>query len=128
MERNRIRYFIIAVIFIVLGYLSRTMDGIIWKEFSFVLLCAGSYFIFAIQFRKAASWVLIFINFIVQGGLQFLRACNFPFYNFIYDSDIGKFILGGPFNKDMFLFILLGTLGGAVFELALRQFNKVGMG
>lgn len=128
MDRNRIRYFIIAVVFFVTGYLSRTMAGMIWRELSFFLICVGSYLIFSIQFRKAAAWVLILINLVVQCGLQFLSRFSIEWYNYIYNSEIGGFILGAPFDVNMFLYIILGTLGGAALELALRQFNKIGMG
>lgn len=128
MDRNRIRYFFVAVAFFIIGYLARTMNGVIWHELSFLLICAGSYFIFSIQFRKAAAWVLILINVIVQCGLQFLSCFSLEWYNFIYNSKVGGFILGAPFDVDMMLYIILGTLGGAALELALRKFNKIGMG
>lgn len=128
MERNRIKYFCIAVAFFVLGYLSRIPDVMIWRKFSFLLLSAGMFFIFAIQFKKAASWLLVIINLIVCCGIHILRLMHIEFYNNIYDSPVGSFILGGPFNIDMFIYIFLGTLAGASLELALRPFNKIGMG
>lgn len=128
MERNRIRYFMIAVVFFVLGYFTRTLNGTLCRELSFVLICAGSYFIFAIWFKKAAAWVLIIVNFIFQSFWHYLSRFSVELYNYIYNSEIGGLILGAPFELKIFFFIFLGTISGAALELGLRQFNKVGMG
>lgn len=128
MERNRIRYFCFAVAFFVLGYLSRATKGGLWRELSFVLISAGVFFLFAIWLRKAASWIIMFVSFVFCTGLQYLSLFHIDFYNKIYESDLGGFILGAPFNVNMFFYIALGICGGAAIELALRQFNKIGMG
>ncbi|MGN1457078.1 MAG: DUF2809 domain-containing protein [Acutalibacteraceae bacterium] len=128
MERNRIRYFLFAVGFFVLGYLSRATSGGLWRELSFVLISAGVFFIFAIILRKSASWVIMLVSLALCTGLQSLRMCHIDFYNQIYDSKIGGFILGAPFDIKMLIYIVLGIFGGAAVELALRQFNKIGMG
>lgn len=128
MERNRIRYFCFAVAFFVLGYLSRATSGGLWRELSFVLISAGVFFIFAIILRKSASWVVMLVSLVLCTGLQFLSLFNIEFYNNIYNSNLGGFIIGAPFDKNMFIYIILGICGGASVELALRQFNKIGMG
>ncbi len=128
MDRNRIRYFFVAVAMFIMGYLARTNNEALWRELSFVLISAGSYFIFSIMFKKSASWVLIIINLGLHYSLHSLRMFSWTFYNNIYDSEIGKFIIGGPLEYKMFFFVFLGTCGGAALELAMRQFNKIGMG
>lgn len=128
MERNRIRYFCFAITFFILGYLSRATSGGLWRELSFVLIAAGVFFIFAIIFRKSASWVIMLASLVLCTGLQFLRLCHIDFYNKIYDSQLGGFILGAPFDMNMLIYIVLGVFAGASVELALRQFNKIGMG
>lgn len=128
MERNRIRYFCFAVAFFILGYLSRATSGGLWRELSFVLISAGVFFVFAIIFRKSASWVIMLVSLTLCTGLQFLRLCHIDFYNQIYDSQLGGFILGAPLDMDMLIYIVLGIFAGASVELALRQFNKIGMG
>ena len=128
MERNRIRYFIFALTFFVLGYLSRATSGGLWRELSFVLISAGVFFIFAIWLRKSASWVVMLVSLLFCTVIQILSQLNIGFYNEIYNSRIGGFILGAPFDLKMLIYIVLGISGGAAVELALRQFNKIGMG
>lgn len=128
MERNKLRYFIIAVLFLVFGYVARTVPGSITRQASFSLITAGIFFILAIILKKAAAWVLIIIDLLICGGLQLLRLLQFPGYNAFYDSDFGRFVIGGPFETRMFFFIMLGALVGASLELCLRQFNQIGMG
>ena len=128
MERNKLRYTTVAVLFLVFGYISRTVSLSVARQASFVLITAGVFFILSLIFRKAASWVLVLIDLIICEGLNFFRLLQFPQYNAFYDSEIGRFIFGGPFNTGMMFFILVGALAGAALELCLRQFNQIGMG
>ncbi len=128
MERNRIRYFIIAVALLVCGYLTRTMVDVFWHHTSFALITAGLYFIFAIIFKKAAAWVLLILDLFVCCGLQVLRTLSIEWYNTFYDSAIGEFVIGGPFSTTTLTYIFIGAVAGALIELGLRQFNQVGMG
>lgn len=125
MERNRIRYFIIAVILFVLGYLSRSTSGMLWRNLSFLLIAAASYFIFSILFKKAAAWVLVIINLFFHYILQLLSITS---HNILNESEIVRFIIGSPFSKDVLFYIFLGTLTGVALELFMRQFNKISMG
>lgn len=128
MERNKLRYSFFAILFLVLGYIARTGGDTFARQASFILITAGIFFIFSLILKKAAGWVLVMIDLLICGGIHFLRLLQFPEYNKIYDSDIGKFILGGPFDTKIFLYILIGAVGAAAIELCLRQFNKIGMG
>lgn len=128
MVRNRIIYLIIAGILLALGYVTRTLAVERSMEISFVFIAMGLYFIIALILRKAASWVLFLVDFAVVGGLQGLSKLNFKWYNLFYASDLGNIIIGGPFNLMNFVYILMGVALGAILEVVIRQFNRIGLG
>ncbi len=128
MERNRLRYFIVAVAMLVCGYFARSIDDVIWQQTSFAIVTAGIYFLFAIVMKKAASWVLVVINLVVCVGIHFLNMLDFEWYNYFYNSEIGRFIIGGPADLIMLGYIAVGTVAAALMEVLLRQYNQVGMG
>ena len=128
MVRNRIIYLIIAGILLALGYVTRTLAVERSMEISFVFIAMGLYFIIALILRKAASWVLVLVDFAVVGGLQGLSKLNFKWYNLFYASDLGNIIIGGPFNLMNFVYILMGVALGAILEVVIRQFNRIGLG
>ncbi len=128
MERDKLRYFIIAVAFLVCGYLTRTLSDWFWYYTSFTLITGGIYFLLSIILKKAAAWVLLILDLFICCGLQVLREFSVEWYNAFYDSQIGSFIIGGPFSTTLFTYIFIGCVAAALLELGLRQFNKVGMG
>ena len=128
MERNRLVYFIIGVIMLGLGYIVRFVGLDFSKEGSFFLIIMGLYFIIAIIFKKAATWVLLVIDLFVGVGMQYLRMINVPWYNRLYDSRIGQLLIGGPFETRLLIYILLGAAFGAVLEIVIRQYNWIGLG
>lgn len=137
MQRNRIVYFIIAVILIVVGYVVRITDlsvssGIGAKKFamegSFVFIAMGLYFITAVIFRKAACWVCGSIAFVVLSIPQLFRKMEYGWYNSFYDGSAGRIVLGGPFELRVFVYIFIGMILGAALELVLRQYNQIGLG
>lgn len=136
MQRNRIMYFIIAVVLLAIGYVVRvtglsivtavdnrkfTMEG------SFVFITMGVYFLIAVIFKKAAAWVVGGIAFVGVGFFQLFRKMEFGWYIDIYESNIGRIIFGGPFGPRLFIYILIGVILGAALEIVLRQYNKVGL-
>lgn len=137
MQRNRIVYFIIAVVLIVVGYVVRVTDvsvdsGIGAKKFamegSFIFIAMGFYFITAIILRKAASWVCGSVAFVVIAIPQLFRKMEYGWYNSFYDGNMGRIILGGPFEARIFAYIFIGMILGAALELVLRQYNRIGFG
>lgn len=128
MVRNRLLYFVIAAVLMAAGYVIRTLQIDLAMEASFVFISMGFYFIVAIILRKAASWVLFIVSFLIIGGLQGLSKMNFKWYNLFYASDIGKIVIGGPFDLMLFVYILIGIALGTILEIVIRQFNKVGLG
>ncbi len=128
MERNKIIYFLISSVLIASGYVIRFMNMELAMEGSFVFITMGLYFLIALIIRKAASWVLFIADFAVMGGLQGLSKMNFKWYNLFYASDAGKLVLGGPFNAKWFLYILIGVILGAILEVIIRQYNRIGLG
>lgn len=137
MQRNRIAYFIIAVVLIVVGYVVRVTDvsvssGVGAKklamEGSFVFIAMGFYFITAIVLRKAAAWVCGGIAFAVLAFPQLFRKMEYGWYNSFYDGNVGRIVLGGPFEFRIFVYIFIGMILGAALELVLRQYNSIGLG
>ena len=136
MQRNRILYFIIAVVLIIVGYIVRVTDMSmnpspderrLAMEGSFVFITMGMYFLVAVIFKKAAAWVVGGISFLSVAFLQIFRKMEFGWYINIYESDIGRIIIGGPFELRLLLYILVGMILGIALELVLRQYNKVGL-
>ena len=136
MQRNRILYFIIGAVLIVVGYIVRITDISIMAgaderkfamEGSFVFITMGLYFIVAVIFRKAAAWVVGGIAFLAVAFFQLFRKMEFGWYNNLYESDIGRIIIGGPFELRLFVYILIGMVLGAALELVLRQYNQIGL-
>ena len=89
-----------------LGYIVRFVGLDFSKEGSFFLIIMGLYFIIAIIFKKAATWVLLVIDLFVGVGMQYLRMINVPWYNRLYDSRIGQLLIGGPFETRLLIYIL----------------------
>ena len=108
MDRNKLLYFIVGGLLITVGYAARVM--------------------FALMFKKANEGVLILIDLLVCGGLHAVRLINIPWYNMIYDSDVGTLILGGPFQYMVLVYVLCGTALGLFFEMIIKQYNKIGLG
>ena len=136
MKRNRILYFIIGVVLIIVGYIVRVTDlsiggDIEEKKFamegSFVFITMGMYFIVAVVFRKAAAWVVGGVSFLLVAFLQLFRKMEFGWYNSLYESEVGRIIIGGPFEFRLFIYILIGMVLGAALELVLRQYNQIGL-
>lgn len=128
MERNKILYFLISAFLITVGYVIRIMNMDLAMEGSFVFITMGMYFFIALLIRKGASWVLFIADFAVMGGLQGLSKMNFKWYNLFYASEPGKLLLGGPFSVKSFLYILIGIILGAILEVVIRQYNRIGLG
>jgi|GEM_PF-5334880 len=137
MHRNRIVYFIIAVILIVIGYVVRVTDVSMTPggderklamEGSFVFITMGFYFISAIIFRKAAAWIVGGAAFIFVAFFQLFRKMEYGWYIGMYESQAGRIVLGGPFSARLFIYILIGAVLGAALEIVLRQYNRIGLG
>ena len=89
MHRNRLKYFIIAAVLIVIGYIVRLTDITMTpneeeKKFamegSFVFITMGIYFLTALILRKAAAWIV--------GGVAFLFVAFFSvFIDFYLEED-----------------------------------------
>ena len=121
---------------IIVGYIVRVTDlsiggDIEEKKFamegSFVFITMGMYFIVAVVFRKAAAWVVGGVSFLLVAFLQLFRKMEFGWYNSLYESEVGRIIIGGPFEFRLFIYILIGMVLGAALELVLRQYNQIGL-
>lgn len=137
MQRNRIAYFVIAVVLIVVGYIVRVTDvsvasGMDEKKFamegSFVFIAMGFYFLTAVIFRKAAAWVVGIIDFVLIALPQLFRKMEYGWYNGFYEGNVGRVMIGGPFELRLFVYIFIGMILGAALELVLRQYNSIGLG
>ncbi len=126
MDRNKLLYFIVGAALIVFGYATRVMQVENYYRSSTILITMGLFFIFALMFKKANAGVLILIDLLVCGGLHLVRLTNIPWYNILYDSKIGEVILGGPFQYMVLVYVLCGTFLGLLFEMIMRQYNKIG--
>lgn len=126
MDRNKLLYFIVGATLIVFGYVTRVMQVENYYRSSTILITMGLFFIFALMFKKANAGVLILIDLLVCGGLHLVRLTNIPWYNILYDSKIGEVILGGPFHYMVLVYVLCGTFLGLLFEMIMRQYNKIG--
>ncbi len=134
MHRNRLKYFIIAAVLIVIGYIVRLTDITMTpneeeKKFamegSFVFITMGIYFLTALILRKAAAWIVGGAAFLFVAFFQLFRMMEYGWYISIYDSYAGRVVLGGPFAPRLLVYILIGAILGAALEIILRQYNRV---
>ncbi len=134
MHRNRLKYFIIAAVLIVIGYIVRLTDITMTpneeeKKFamegSFVFITMGIYFLTALILRKAAAWIVGGVAFLFVAFFQLFRMMEYGWYISIYDSYAGRVVLGGPFAPRLLVYILIGAILGAALEIILRQYNRV---
>ena len=128
MDRNKLLYFIIGVVLVTFGYATRVMQVENYYRSSTILIAMGMFFILALMFRKANEGILILIGLLICGGLHAMRLINIPWYNVIYDSDVGTLILGGPFQYMVLVYVLCGTALGLFFEMVVKQYNRIGLG
>lgn len=128
MDRNKLLYFLIGGVLVTFGYVVRVMQVENYYRSSTILIVMGMFFIFALMFKKANEGVLILIDILVCGGIHAVRLLNIPWYNTMYDSDVGTLILGGPFQYMILVYVLCGTALGLFFEMVVKQYNKIGLG
>lgn len=132
MKRNRIVYFIIGVVFLIIGYVIRIMNALLSMESSFIFIAIGVYFLLAVILRKASAWVLILVDLAIIGGLQALTithmACLEWYREFCLKTEIGHIVIGGPLSSRIAIYIVMGIALGAIIELLMRQYNKIGLG
>ncbi len=134
MERNKLLYFIVGAALTAFGYVIRVMQVENYHRSSTILIAMGLFFIFAIMFKKANEGILLTIELLVCFGIHIIRLTNIPWYNAMYDSDLGKIVMGGPilqngsFQYIILVYILCGVVLGLFFEMIIRQYNKIGLG
>ena len=128
MDRNKLLYFIVGGVLVTFGYVTRVMQVENYYRSSTILIVMGLFFIFALMFKKANEGVLILIDLLVCGGIHVIRLVNMPWYNTIYDSDVGILIFGGPFQYMVLVYVLCGTALGLFFEMIIKQYNRIGLG
>lgn len=128
MDRNKLLYFIVGGVLVTFGYVTRVMQVENYYRSSTILIVMGLFFIFALMFKKANEGVLILIDLLVCGGIHVIRLVNMPWYNTIYDSDVGILIFGGPFQYMILVYVLCGTALGLFFEMIIKQYNRIGLG
>ena len=46
----------------------------------------------------------------------------------IYDSPFGELVFGGPFQYMILVYVLCGTFLGLLFEMIIKQYNRIGLG
>lgn len=128
MDRNKLLYFIVGAALTAFGYVTRVMHVENYYRSSTILITMGLFFIFAILLKKANSGWLVLTDVLVCGGLHLIRLTNISWYNILYDSQIGELVLGGPFQYMVLVYVLCGALLGALFEIIMRQYNRIGLG
>ncbi len=128
MDRNKLLYFIVGGALIGVGYAARVMQVDNYYRSSTILIVMGLFFIFALMFKKAKEGAIILIELLVCGGIHVIRLTNIPWYNMIYDSQFGELVFGGPFQYMILVYVLCGTFLGLLFEMILKQYNRIGLG
>ena len=128
MDRNKLLYFIVGGALIGVGYAARVMQVDNYYRSSTILIVMGLFFIFAQMFKKAKEGAIILIELLVCGGIHAIRLTNIPWYNMIYDSQFGELVFGGPFQYMILVYVLCGTFLGLLFEMIIKQYNRIGLG
>ena len=123
MKKTRLTYFILIVITIILGLLSRHITGIP-LFFGDVLWATMVYWIARFIFITKSKAFSILVSLLFCYGIEFSQLYQAPWINMIRDTFIGELILGKVFSWGDMLSYTGGVAMGVLLDRALRKSNK----
>lgn len=119
MRRNRILYLILTIITIILGLLSRRVQGlpqIISSYSGDALWALMVFFLFSFLFNKKSTIFILVISIIFSYGIEISQLYHAPWIDSIRATTLGGLILGFGFLWSDLICYTVGIVIGAIID------------
>lgn len=119
MRRNRILYLILTIITIILGLLSRKVQGlpqIISSYSGDALWALMVFFLFSFLFNKKSTIFILVISIIFSYGIEISQLYHAPWIDSIRATTLGGLILGFGFLWSDLICYIVGIVIGAIID------------
>ena len=119
MRRNRILYLILTIITIILGLLSRKVQGlpqIISSYSGDALWALMVFFLFSFLFNKKSTIFILVISIIFSYGIEISQLYHAPWIDSIRATTLGGLILGFGFLWGDLICYTVGIVIGAIID------------
>lgn len=119
MRRNRILYLILTIITIILGLLSRKVQGlpqIISSYSGDALWALMVFFLFSFLFNKKSTICILVISIIFSYGIEISQLYHAPWIDSIRATTLGGLILGFGFLWSDLICYTVGIVIGAIID------------
>lgn len=124
MRRNRILYLILTIITIILGLLSRKVQGlpqIISSYSGDILWALMVFFLFAFLFNKKSTIFILIISIIFSYGIEISQLYHVPWIDSIRATSLGGLILGFGFLWSDIVCYTVGIIIGSVIDFIINK-------
>ena len=119
MRRNRLLYLILSIITIILGLLSRKVQGlpqIISSYSGDALWALMVFFLFSFLFNKKSTIFILVISIIFSYGIEISQLYHAPWIDSIRATTLGGLILGFGFLWSDLICYTVGIVIGAIID------------
>ncbi|WP_195999842.1 DUF2809 domain-containing protein [Clostridium sp. 1001271B_151109_B4] len=119
MRRNRILYLILTIITIILGLLSRKVQGlpqIISSYSGDILWALMVFFLLAFLFNKKSTIFILILSIIFSYGIEISQLYHAPWIDSIRATALGGLILGFGFLWSDLICYTVGIVIGAIID------------
>lgn len=119
MRRNRILYLILTIITIILGLLSRKVQGLTQIISSYsgdALWALMVFFLFSFLFNKKSTIFILVISIIFSYGIEISQLYHAPWIDSIRATTLGGLILGFGFLWSDLICYTVGIVIGAIID------------
>lgn len=119
MRRNRILYLILTIITIILGLLSRKVQGlpqIISSYSGDILWALMVFFLLAFLFNKKSTIFILILSIIFSYGIEISQLYHAPWIDSIRATTLGGLILGFGFLWSDLICYTVGIVIGAIID------------
>lgn len=124
MRRNRILYLILTIITIILGLLSRKVQGlpqIISSYSGDALWALMVFFLFSFLFNKKSTIFILIISIIFSYGIEISQLYHVPWIDSIRATSLGGLILGFGFLWSDIVCYTVGIIIGSVIDFSINK-------
>ena len=124
MKRNRILYLILTIITIILGLLSRKVQGlpqIISSYSGDILWALMVFFLFSFLFNKKSTIFILVISIIFSYGIEISQLYHVPWIDSIRATSLGGLILGFGFLWSDIVCYTVGIIIGSVIDFIINK-------
>lgn len=124
MKRNRILYLILTIITIILGLLSRKVQGlpqIISSYSGDILWALMVFFLFSFLFNKKSTIFILVISIIFSYGIEISQLYHVHWIDSIRATSLGGLILGFGFLWSDIVCYTVGIIIGSVIDFIINK-------